>query len=722
MANYDINQTNISSFNNPSLNGMITSAKDNRISLTNISNQYLFENQAIIGFSILRKYENVLKNELYDYTIDKKYFMKPEYVSYQLYETTDLWYLLLFINDMARVEDFTKETIKVFPAETISLINKILNDEGTNISTKDSPRTVNKNYLKRLEQPSKDLLPYNVNKTIDWNNIPDYIDGLSKITSSSYLQTKRGVYIDEVLNDNDDPIKPLTLNDEGNTTISSIYFKNGFHHGEHGKVFLDGSSKYTLIPLWNGTGRLIIRDIEDSSLVFDSGKVIKQFPQPMLISDLRSASFDEQSPGNSSDIKGDSISFNKSTGEFASMSNINLSCKFTDQDDNGEYKRVDVSRLNSSDILFYNLYYNHEVLPTISDDINFTSKITYIDGKVDIYTKNIKSEHFNSKGFNSYVKFAYPNKYSTNISSVEITLNIPGNSVSKGFSINVTPMSFDEYSYVIPIKDSKYYSYEISYDYNTIDTNKRRFFSQEFMEGVMYMPLIGKIDSKGNVKFPNMNFTVESSTSDGSKVNIINPVNLPVNMNYDTTLWYELSSINFKFPETYILSASLSNMTPNSGGGIGIIFDYNQSTKSGYMIWLSTPSTVSNDSLPNFTNDNGSNILRSGYYELDPVDGTDRNVFYNDTSITLKLTNDIPFEVKKYIKIIKENTHIRIYTGSTMSEIAIANPILSITDIQNVNVKGSLGFLGLYAGSQYNITEYLEYIDPITKMNSDAEW
>ena len=41
------------------------------------------------------------------------YFYRPDYVSYEEYGTTNLWSLLLFINDIATIEEFNREFIIV---------------------------------------------------------------------------------------------------------------------------------------------------------------------------------------------------------------------------------------------------------------------------------------------------------------------------------------------------------------------------------------------------------------------------------------------------------------------------------------------------------------------------------------------------------------------------------------------------------------------------------
>ena len=52
----DINKTTIASSMHADIPQTISSSKKNKILLTNISNWYLFEDQILLGFPILRKY------------------------------------------------------------------------------------------------------------------------------------------------------------------------------------------------------------------------------------------------------------------------------------------------------------------------------------------------------------------------------------------------------------------------------------------------------------------------------------------------------------------------------------------------------------------------------------------------------------------------------------------------------------------------------------------
>ena len=146
------------SFDSPTLNGQINSSEINKILLDKFSNWYDLEGQILLGFPLMSKYSNIIKANLEDYEINPEHKLRPEYVSYELYGTTDLWYILLYINEMATVNDFTKDVIKVFPDRLISDINRMIMNEGKLLSTKSKPREIKKHFLKHLNEPSEEQI------------------------------------------------------------------------------------------------------------------------------------------------------------------------------------------------------------------------------------------------------------------------------------------------------------------------------------------------------------------------------------------------------------------------------------------------------------------------------------------------------------------------------------------------------------------------------------
>lgn len=161
-----------------SLTKSITHAKGNKFTLDNISNWYIFEDQMVMSFSLLRKYEQVIRNLAIELKIDKDYFYKPEYVSFALYGTTDLWYLLLFLNNMKNVDEFNKEVIKVISPEKVDIFNRLIGEEYKRLYKREKPKPISKHILKHPNLPSKDILPDYLDEEIDRPGLKEYEENL----------------------------------------------------------------------------------------------------------------------------------------------------------------------------------------------------------------------------------------------------------------------------------------------------------------------------------------------------------------------------------------------------------------------------------------------------------------------------------------------------------------------------------------------------------------
>jgi len=67
----------------------------------NILNDYLFELKNVAKVVVLNESEQ------------NKYFYRPKILSSDIYDTTELWYVILMINDMCDVKEFTNSSIKM---------------------------------------------------------------------------------------------------------------------------------------------------------------------------------------------------------------------------------------------------------------------------------------------------------------------------------------------------------------------------------------------------------------------------------------------------------------------------------------------------------------------------------------------------------------------------------------------------------------------------------
>jgi hypothetical protein len=151
----DKNATNSSSYMD--MRESIVHSKHNKITLDANSIYYNFSNEIIIGTSILRKYENIIRAYAIDYTIQKDHLLRPEYVSFELYSSTDLWYMLLFLNNMRRPDEFNKRNIKVLDPTFINILNDIYEKESKT-GNMDNPIEISRSLIKDLNQPSKRIL------------------------------------------------------------------------------------------------------------------------------------------------------------------------------------------------------------------------------------------------------------------------------------------------------------------------------------------------------------------------------------------------------------------------------------------------------------------------------------------------------------------------------------------------------------------------------------
>lgn len=72
----------------------------------------------------------------------RKYQYNPQLLSFDLYETTELWFLLLDLNNLYSLTQFDINPVKVYNAGIISLINTIINLEQDNIDQNENEITL----------------------------------------------------------------------------------------------------------------------------------------------------------------------------------------------------------------------------------------------------------------------------------------------------------------------------------------------------------------------------------------------------------------------------------------------------------------------------------------------------------------------------------------------------------------------------------------------------
>jgi hypothetical protein len=169
--------SSLHSANFANLASSIKNAKTNKILLDNISNHYLFEEEVHMSFSILRKYEHLIRANVKKIPLKKEYHYRPEYLSSELYGTTDLWYLIMFVNYITDVNKFNMEEVYVVDDVFIDSFGKIINSERKMKESIKNPIPIYKHILKDLNKPSKQVLPSDFDKELDdLTDLKDYED------------------------------------------------------------------------------------------------------------------------------------------------------------------------------------------------------------------------------------------------------------------------------------------------------------------------------------------------------------------------------------------------------------------------------------------------------------------------------------------------------------------------------------------------------------------
>ena len=83
--------------------------------------------------SIITKYEKCLEQYVTTYTFsqqeERKYFYNPKLLSFDLYDTTELWFMLLRLNEMYSTTQFNINPIKIYTTNVVGAIEAILDTE-----------------------------------------------------------------------------------------------------------------------------------------------------------------------------------------------------------------------------------------------------------------------------------------------------------------------------------------------------------------------------------------------------------------------------------------------------------------------------------------------------------------------------------------------------------------------------------------------------------------
>ncbi|MDD3122082.1 MAG: baseplate wedge protein 53 [Candidatus Izemoplasmatales bacterium] len=102
--------------------------------------------QSIVDKTIIYSSDNVfytyleeMKPYLVDYTFTdeeyRKYLYRPKLLSYDVYGSTELYFVILAVNDMCNIKDFRKKKIKMFYKSDLNdFLNRIMSTENNRLS------------------------------------------------------------------------------------------------------------------------------------------------------------------------------------------------------------------------------------------------------------------------------------------------------------------------------------------------------------------------------------------------------------------------------------------------------------------------------------------------------------------------------------------------------------------------------------------------------------
>ena len=104
-------------------------------------------NTTIFNYSsLLDKYIDNLKPYIVDITLTdeeyKKYMYQPKTLSFELYNTTELWSIILKINNILSISEFNLKKLKLFTMDIFKVINEILILEEENIKTNKNENSI----------------------------------------------------------------------------------------------------------------------------------------------------------------------------------------------------------------------------------------------------------------------------------------------------------------------------------------------------------------------------------------------------------------------------------------------------------------------------------------------------------------------------------------------------------------------------------------------------
>lgn len=753
MVQYSYDNSDLSTNTYEDLLGSIAAGKQRRMTIDNFSNWYIFNGEVLMGIPLMRKYENILRAGLIDYDIAKDRYYRPEYVSNDLYGTTDYWYLLLFLNNMKSIDDFNRPTIKVFQDGTLQNLNEIYLQEFDLTSRRGNPRIVNKSIMRDLNTPSKRLIKDNATDTVDWQNTPNYKNSVSDLLGHKFNKYTYTITKGYLVNKDGENVPPLTLNSKGLFNVPSVYYQNGYYQKLTGKVKLDANTKYAFIKAYNGWCDVQLTNADDSSLVYNPvSNEEYQLGENKLIMDFRRTTTED------TNIAADpSVTFDPTIGRYSDSNNSNfnsqttLGMEFQDYmyDNSGPYfsehfeynnigRRLDLSRIDDKEFLTFNLEYSslmdEKTLSAIDatsyritikyDDNTTQQENAYVNGETNIYhtqgnrsflkfsmiNKNYKTKKIKAIQFD--VIFSYkPNKTKDDIGQFEYNV----------YSLGVSSQPRYLYQNVFSVDKSGWYRIAIKYVYSYngmqtlqgINMPEQYNFNKIDLAGIYFNPTIAQLNDDMTINDNDIEYTTDSyeehldtgillpSGTDTITIDDGNPT-------YNTLT--NLYTTDLSLPDEYVMVLRLKHNSITTGGGVGFSFDYQDTNKTGYMIWIT--SDHDNINLPVYNKYDQWDISPSGIYELDKQNSDFYPIFEGDNDLYLNMTNQLYYDTNGLvIKIVKKFNRLRMFVrrSDNIDDYDYYTPFFSLLDTQDIPLNGGISFLSVFSSLKCEILEYYPY-------------
>ena len=118
-------------YNSTTIDQAIEAYKNEAITEGSICFKEVINSEVAIKFhNVISKYIDAMRKFIISFTFSEeefdKYKCKPNLLCYDLYDTPELAYSLLYINNMLSVTEFTRKTIKIFTPDITDALRELM--------------------------------------------------------------------------------------------------------------------------------------------------------------------------------------------------------------------------------------------------------------------------------------------------------------------------------------------------------------------------------------------------------------------------------------------------------------------------------------------------------------------------------------------------------------------------------------------------------------------